>query len=1298
MKNFTLALMFVLGLNASVFSQTLLNENFNYKAGVLTSANTGANVSGGNWTSFSGTGFNVNVNASNLSYTGYGSSGIGNSIGIVGTTASAEDVYRAFATQTAGTIYCAMLINVTDTVGLSLNSSVTGDYFAGLLQNSNTTSFVSRLSIRKGASGNTFQLGMKANTSATAAFSSINLDINTTHLIVISYSIKTGTNNDSSMLWINPSTSTMPVADITNVITAGGDAADITRVFIRQGSAGTPNAQIDGIHVGLSWGDIMGTGLGIVAPVSGSVSTPGLTYGSYTFTKPGDYNPATMQILGFLKKSTTTTIGTPTWPVSNYTPNADFTQNGTLYQNDTLSKCVYSGDTNYVAVSGLTTGTAYYMTFLVIRTTDTIYSTASTVTMTTQVNKPNTIPSYGFTGTTFTGTTFTWTKPNGYIDSNMTVLLFLRQATVVTPTGYVSASPSTYVANTDFSQNGTRFLNDTNAKCIYNGDGTTVSITGLAAGTIYYVGAYVIRSTDSNYYSNLTSVGVSTTSMPVAATGVNVNGSSQTTATINWTRPAGYVNNSMTTLVFVKKNADVTTVAHPTKNPTGYTAVTDFNFTGSTFQYDSLAKCVMNTDSNYVNITGLTLGTNYHALVYVVRTTDSVYSTPSIGNGLTYGTIPPPTALAKISFTAGTTTSGQITWAKDSLYNDTNYTTLVFAKKGAAVTQGAPTYNSSKYSANLTFGTGTKYENDSTATCIFNGDGTAATLTGLTPATTYSIVAYVVRTADSAYSPALSSSATTISDPVNTVVFTGQSATSTKISWAKPVGYLNASYSTLVFVKADNPITNGTISRIPTAYTANAAFGVGTKYQNDTSAFCVFRADTNYVIMTNLIQNKTYYASIFVVRDADSAYSTFATGVGSTLPPPAVVNIGSINTTNPTTGNPDSLNVRVTLRGLAYGFNQVGTGLKFLMRDATGGITVLTTKTQTYVVTEGDSIEVQGIVGTNRGTVIVTIDTITLRATGKQIKLPTLATKLGEATENDLVQLKNVHFLTTPTGTTWNPTTYNIANANGDTMVIRVYNTSLLSGVTLPTSPTFNVIGIGAQVSTSTAAPFLFNGYQIFPRGTNDVTENWPDTLNKFHLLTPANAGTLTLQGDASASVNFTWSAAPSSGVNAASYTLLIDTIGGNFSNPKITYVSNNAGADTIFTISALVLANNLGLKPISTYKAKWRVLGSVGSFKRNSEETDTLTIVRNYFTGIQDINGQATFEMYPNPAKEFVTVVHSANMIQVSFMDHLGKLITTQTVNGKEVTLPINTLSQGVYFMQVVTENGVTTRKLLVN
>ncbi|MES2778390.1 MAG: T9SS type A sorting domain-containing protein [Bacteroidota bacterium] len=326
---YTLSLIaFTLAANAQLLSQ----ENFNYTAGQLTDNAAGANVSGGVWKSFSGTGVFIPVIAGSLTYTGYASS-VGNKVRLTATTASAEDDSMSFTLVTGGDIYVSFLLNVLDTAFLNINSSANGDYFVNLA--TNNTTFFSRVSIRRGAVGNTYNLGIRHSSTGITVWAPADYALNTTQLVVLKYSFVAGVTNDQTSLWVNPTlggSEPTALAVATNVSTA--DPARISSIALRQGSSaglGTPNAEIDGIRIGTAWA------LGAL-PV---------TWKSFTATKSADAS--------ILRWSTASETNNSHFEIQRSTDNRNFETIGRVKGTGNSSRTVNYSFTDKDATTSRTT-------------------------------------------------------------------------------------------------------------------------------------------------------------------------------------------------------------------------------------------------------------------------------------------------------------------------------------------------------------------------------------------------------------------------------------------------------------------------------------------------------------------------------------------------------------------------------------------------------------------------------------------------------------------------------------------------------------------------------------------------------------------------------------------------------------------------------------------------------------------------------------------------------------------------------------------------------------------------------
>ncbi len=262
-----------LGLITMTFAQRLLTEDFNYPVGQLTAAAAGANVSGGAWISSSGTGNYIQVAAGSLTYPNYFTNPSGTNNGKVVLNAiltSAEDAYTPLsAAQTAGTVYVSFLLNVRDLINLAENTNLGGEFFAGFLSSTSTSTYnVGRIYIRKGATANTFNLGISATTPsqlpAGVSYAPTDYAVGTTHLVTIAFTIVPGALNDNARLFVDaPISVTEPTPDATTTFvgSTGIEPADVARFFLRQGSTSstlgptTPNADIDAVKVSTIYSD-----------------------------------------------------------------------------------------------------------------------------------------------------------------------------------------------------------------------------------------------------------------------------------------------------------------------------------------------------------------------------------------------------------------------------------------------------------------------------------------------------------------------------------------------------------------------------------------------------------------------------------------------------------------------------------------------------------------------------------------------------------------------------------------------------------------------------------------------------------------------------------------------------------------------------------------------------------------------------------------------------------------------------------------------------------------------------------
>lgn len=357
-----------------------------------------------------------------------------------------------------------------------------------------------------------------------------------------------------------------------------------------------------------------------------------------------------------------------------------------------------------------------------------------TVTLASSVTNPS-----AFSATTFSSSQINLaTNANG--NSNNIVVVTNSTGTFTTPT---DGTAPTAVGTTLAGSGGT---------IVYAGSAASLgNHTGLIANTAYFYKAFSYDA--SNIYSG----------------GITANA---TTAKIE---PTNQPTSFQTNIIVTQTNIPIvwTSAASGSQAPDGYlvklsTGSISDPVDGTDTGAGSMG--IIDGTATYKATTGVTFsnavaGTMYNVKIYSYTNSGTLidFNTTS-APALSVAALPNPVTSGSITATGSTTAN--ITWTAANNYINENHSTLVFVKETNSITTGTPFNSPSTYTANSAFGSGTAYQNDAAATCVFNGDGTNVSVTGLSPNTTYHVLIYtVVDAANSnsknAYSSATSANATT---------------------------------------------------------------------------------------------------------------------------------------------------------------------------------------------------------------------------------------------------------------------------------------------------------------------------------------------------------------------------------------------------------------------------------------------------------------------------------------------------------------------------------------------------------
>lgn len=224
-------------------SAALLVEDFPYAPGSLLTNN--------GWAAQSGAGTNsIATVAPGLTLAGYPGSGIGNAVAM---TTSGEDVNRAFAVQSSGSVYAAFLVNVSDA-----SATAPGGYFFHFGPDPIGSTFRGRVfAVKDGSNNLAFGISVAATSAAGVTLTPFTYSLNTTYLVVVKYNIIDGTGNDTAELFVSTTVpGTEPAPTVSSTDTSPGDISPAA-VALRQGTSSTsPTLHLDGIRVGTSWADV----------------------------------------------------------------------------------------------------------------------------------------------------------------------------------------------------------------------------------------------------------------------------------------------------------------------------------------------------------------------------------------------------------------------------------------------------------------------------------------------------------------------------------------------------------------------------------------------------------------------------------------------------------------------------------------------------------------------------------------------------------------------------------------------------------------------------------------------------------------------------------------------------------------------------------------------------------------------------------------------------------------------------------------------------------------------------------
>ena len=544
--------------------------------------------------------------------------------------------------------------------------------------------------------------------------------------------------------------------------------------------------------------------------------------------------------------------------LATYFANSQF---GNGSQIGTGNYVVANGATS-VTVVGLQPNTTYHFAgFEFNGSTGPVYLTVSppVINQTTAV-RPS-VPSSNmiFSNVEGNGMQLAWTNGNG---SKRIVI-----AKAGSPVTAVPVDGTNYTANSVFGS-GQQIA--PGEYVVLNGTQNFVPVSNLQHSTVYHyavfeydgTGAGIAYLTSSFLAGNRSSAIQPTVQTNNLAVGTVTNNS----ITLNWTN-----GNGSSRIILARQGSPVNTA------PVNYTAYFPSQTFGNGTQIGTGNYVVYASSGNSATITGLGFGTTYHFAIFEFNGNSApVYLTasPAVVNATTLNTPTIPSSNFYYNYTEGN--SINIGWTAG---NGTGR--IMIAKAGGPVT-GLPV-NGTTYAASTVFGSGFAIAPGEFV--ITNSASSYATLTNLTPGTTYhfAVFEYNGSGASTSYltSSFLTGNRTTLAAPtVQTVSIT----TSNIVGNAMQVNLAPGNgQNRIVLVKAGSPV-NAAPANFST-YFPSSTFGGGT--QIGSGNYVVFSGSQSSFTLTGLQPNTTYHFASFEYNGQNGpVYNTVSPALNNTTTGP----------------------------------------------------------------------------------------------------------------------------------------------------------------------------------------------------------------------------------------------------------------------------------------------------------------------------------------------------------------------------------------------------------------------------
>lgn len=231
----------------------------------------------------------------------------------------------------------------------------------------------------------------------------------------------------------------------------------------------------------------------------------------------------------------------------------------------------------------------------------------------------------------------------------------------------------------------------------------------------------------------------------------------------------------------------------------------------------------------------------------------------------------------------------------------------------------------------------------------------------------------------------------------------------------------------------------------------------------------------------------------------------------------------------------------------------------------------------------------------------------------------------------------------------------------------------------------------------------------ISKTGTSEKVSNMEYTIDltrgvvisPFMLSFPTDGFAATIDNDSTKELTVLWNNAG----EGATYKWFLDVATGDYSSALVAgLASNNSGADTALTLrysTIYAILSGAGVSKESTVNLKWKVHAFAGTDSIASGDYKIDLTTGEPASSVFDFSNTANFTFGPNPIRKGqvlnITTTSIINCIEIVGITGKQVELTNLEFGNSNFQIETTDFLVGLYIVNIVTENGVESRKLIV-